>query len=212
MDRCRPDPESLVQALSDRLASRRPTEPAYRFVTQLAYGRHRGPAPPDARPAAVAILLYPSGGQWHTPFTLRPRTLTAHAGQISLPGGAVDSGESEEACALRELTEEIGVTPSEVRVAGRLSPVYVFRTGFRVQPFVLVAPETPQFDPNPDEVEQLLEVPLAHLFDQGQFSSLWITRQFLRFQAPCICFHHHRIWGATAQIIGDFLTQARGLW
>ena len=59
-----------------------------RFEPRPRLGRHYGCSPPDARPAAVLLLLYPHQERWHVPLTLRPEHLPAHAGQVSLPGGA----------------------------------------------------------------------------------------------------------------------------
>src|SRR5436190_4149358 len=79
-----------------------------RMSPELSYGRHAGPAPHTARHAAVVLLLFRRDGKWHLPLTERPDTLTRHAGQISLPGGVVDTGESSTEAALRELNEELG--------------------------------------------------------------------------------------------------------
>jgi 8-oxo-dGTP pyrophosphatase MutT (NUDIX family) len=209
---CDPAPECLAAELSERLRSpARQIRGPDSFVSQLSYGRHRGPASSSSRAAAVAILLYPYNGGWRVPFTLRPRTLAAHGGQVSLPGGAVDPGETDQRCALRELHEELGVPVEQVRPLGCLSPIYVYRSDFRVQPFVLMASEAPRFQPNPAEVEQLLEIPVAHLCDRRSYSTLWVVRQSLRFEAPCIRFREHRIWGATAKIVADFLVRTRDL-
>ena len=90
-----------------------------RYQPQASYGRHFGPAPASARPAAVLVLLYPDAGAWHLPLTLRPMYLADHAGQISLPGGAVEPGESSELAAVRELDEELGVDSQLDRAARR---------------------------------------------------------------------------------------------
>jgi 8-oxo-dGTP pyrophosphatase MutT (NUDIX family) len=200
------DADRLADAVQMRLQEplRRPDR-RFRFVPQLSYGRHRGPAPSDSRPAAVALLLYPRNGRWCIPFTLRPRTMSTHAGQISLPGGATDPGESAMACVVRELQEEIGVAPEQVRVLGSLSPTYVYGSGFLVRPFVLLAAQTPTFQLNPEEVEELLEIPVSQLFDPARYGRLWIVRRMLRFETPCISHEHHRIWGATLKVLGEFL-------
>src|ERR1700754_2209021 len=63
---------------------------SYRVSPELSYGRHNGPAPHTARKAAVMLVLFRRDGRWHLPLTERPLTLAHHAGQISLPGGAID--------------------------------------------------------------------------------------------------------------------------
>ena len=78
---------------------------------ELALGRHFGPPLPDARPAAVVALLHRRAGEWQLPLLLRPESLALHAGQIGLPGGTLEPGESSADAALRELEEELGVAP-----------------------------------------------------------------------------------------------------
>ena len=75
---------------------------------EMSYGRHAGPAPHTARCAAVAILLFRRDGRWHMPLTERPTTLARHGGQISLPGGVIEAGESSFAAVQRELREVKG--------------------------------------------------------------------------------------------------------
>jgi 8-oxo-dGTP pyrophosphatase MutT (NUDIX family) len=209
-----PDPPALLRQLVRCLDAEARDEAEVRrqvrrFASELSYGRHQGPAPSDARPAAVAVLLYPRQGCWHVPFTLRPQHLPDHAGQVSLPGGAREPGESDLDCALRELEEEIAVRPDQVQVAGRLTPTYVYRSHFLVQPFVLVAERQPQFRPNPQEVAELIEIPLSQLLDPGRASRFAVSRQPLSFTAPCLDVGCHRIWGATALILGEFLAVTR---
>jgi 8-oxo-dGTP pyrophosphatase MutT (NUDIX family) len=174
-------------------------------VPELAYGRHRGPAPPGARPAAVCALFYAHQGRWHLPFTLRPAHLTEHAGQISLPGGSLDPGETAQQCALRELQEELGVPAAAVEVLGPLSPIYVYSSDFRVQPFVSLTPQRPNFTPQPAEVAALLEVPVAHLLDRAHRGVHPVSRRGFLCLAPHIDFYGHRIWGATAVILSELL-------
>ena len=89
--------------------------PRSRMSPELSYGRHAGPAPHTARSAAVVLLLFRRAGRWHLPLTERPLTLAHHAGQISLPGGAVDHGESSIEAARRELKEELGFDAPHLR-------------------------------------------------------------------------------------------------
>lgn len=174
-----------------------------RFEPELSFGRHYAPPPPDARPAAVLLLLYPNQGGWHIPCTLRPESLSAHGGQVSFPGGLIEPGESSQQAALRELTEELGVDPAEVELLGQLSPLYLFVSNFSVASWVACAPRRPDFRPSPREVQEVLEVPLAHLLDQTQWGTHMREHSDLKFAAPHFGWKGHRIWGATSMILSE---------
>jgi 8-oxo-dGTP pyrophosphatase MutT (NUDIX family) len=180
-----------------------------RLEPALSYGPHAAPPLPAARPAAVILLFYPRDGQWHLPLALRPRHVKVHAGQVGLPGGGLEPGETLEQCALRELREELGVPPDVVRVVGELQPVFVYSSDYRVQPFVAVTACRPDFRLDPAEVEALLELPVQHLLDPSNYGAHRITRQLLEYDAPHIAFQGHRIWGATAVILSEMIEVLR---
>lgn len=173
------------------------------FEPGLCFGRHFGPPTYRARPAAVVALLYRTGQGWHLPLTVRPTTLRGHAGQISLPGGVVEPAEASETAALREMEEELGVDRGGVRLLGRLSPLYVFVSEFQIWPWVAVAAETPSFRPSPDEVSELLEIPLAHLLDPASRGMHGRRQRGIDLSAPHFIWGRHRIWGATAMILSE---------
>ncbi|MDD4269821.1 MAG: CoA pyrophosphatase [Pirellulales bacterium] len=195
-------PERLAERLAQPLAG---VADDARFASGRP-GPRAGEIPSGARPAAVLALLYPSGGQWHLPLTLRPRHLPDHGGQISLPGGAVEPGESSRAAALRELHEELGAADAEPAILGRLSPIYVQVSNFRVAPFVGACRRRPDFRPNPAEVEELLEIPLSHLLDPANLSRHERLHQGKTYRAPHFSWRGHKIWGATCLILGELLT------
>lgn len=163
--------------------------------------------PSDARQAAALILLYPSGASaFSIPLTVRHSDLPDHAGQISLPGGRIDAGETAEAAALREAHEEIGVDPSDVRILGALTPLYVFVSRFVVTPFVGVAETRPNFQPAAREVAELLEVPLSDLRDPARLQWGTRTREGYVVDFPYFEIGDHQVWGATAMILGELLS------
>lgn len=175
------------------------------LVPELGYGRYRAPALPGARPAAVCVLFYPHGGGWHLPLTLRPAHMVDHAGQVSFPGGRIDAGETAVQCALRELHEELGIADDALQVLGQLSTIYLYSSHFRVAPVVACLPHRPSFAPNPGEVAELLEVPVAHLLDRAHRGVHPIARRSFTCLAPHIEFLGHKIWGATAVILSELL-------
>ncbi len=153
----------------------------------------------------MLVLLYPTEQGWQLPLTVRPTTLRGHAGQISLPGGTVEPGESSEAAALRELEEELGVARGGVRLLGRLSPLYVFVSEFQISPWVAAVAERPLFEPSPAEVSELLEVPLAHLLDGASRGIHRRRQRGIELTAPHFLWGRHRIWGATAMILSELV-------
>lgn len=182
-----------------------------RMSPELSYGRHVGPAPPTARPAAVVLLLFRRDGRWHLPLTERPLTLAHHAGQMSLPGGAVDGGESSIAAARRELKEELGFDAAHL-VVGQLADCYVFASDFRVTPWVLASFEpVTQWHPHVREVERVVELPLDVLLDDRAVGRLTIERGPIVFHAPCIRLGTARVWGATCVIVDELAQLLRHL-
>ena len=110
-------------------------------------GWRAGEFPEDARVAAALLCLYPHEQGVALPLTVRATTLARHAGQVSLPGGANDPGETLVQAALREASEEIGLDAASVRVLGELTPIHVLVSGFTLHPIVGVTDARPDFQP-----------------------------------------------------------------
>jgi 8-oxo-dGTP pyrophosphatase MutT (NUDIX family) len=197
----------LAQVLAQRLTGDLPgPRVAARFEPRPRLWRYYRAPPPDARAGAVLVLLYRHRRQWCVPLTLRPEHLADHAGQISLPGGAVEPGETTRQAALREFREELGDDGRSVELLGQLSAIYVRASNFVVTPIVGVAERRPKLTPNPGEVEQLLEVPLLHLLDPANFGSHRRQHRGRPYSAPHFTWQSHRIWGATCAILGELVT------
>jgi len=177
-----------------------------RFEPTPRLDRHYNTVPSGARRAAVLILLYPLDGAWHLPLTLRPSHLPDHAGQVCLPGGAMEPGETSRDAAIREFYEELGADGHPIELLGRLSTLYVHASNFAIEPWVGCTPKRPPMTPDPREVETLLEVPLLHLLDPANLGSQTRHLQGQPYTAPHFLWQTHCIWGATCMILGEFVT------
>ena len=181
------------------------------YQPELSFGRHRGPAPLGARPAAVLALLYPREERWHLPLMLRPLHMPDHGGQVSLPGGMIEAGESSRQAALREYSEELGAAADGLEVLGQLTPLYLFASNFQITPWVAVTDQLPTWSPSEREVERLLEVPLEHLLDPAATGHVERRQRGLAFRAPCFQWESERIWGATCMILAELVATLREL-
>lgn len=156
------------------------------------------------RRAAVLMPLV-MRRDWHVILTQRPETMPQHPGQISFPGGKIESGETARGAVLRETEEEIGVTSSAVSLIGRL-PSFNAVSEFRVTPFVGIVNETAKIVPDPHEVADVFETPLNFLMNannhvardidfDGRVHRLWD----MPYTGPDGIYRN--IWGMTAMMM-----------
>mgnify|MGYP001809686867 CR=1 FL=1 len=162
--------------------------------TGLAQGR--------PRPAAVLVGLVEHQGAMTVLLTQRTDHLAHHPGQISFPGGRLEDEDQGDPviAALRETHEEIGLAPERVTVLGRLDD-YVTGTGFIITPVVGVISAPVHTAPDPFEVAEVFEVPLAFLLDRQNHE---LHRRLVEGrQRPfwSMTWQERVIWGATAGIL-----------
>lgn len=122
----------------------------------------------DGRRAAAVALVLVDDAEGNACFLLTRRTarLRRHSGQWALPGGRLEHGESAADAALRELAEEVGLTPTADAVLGVLDD-YATRSGFVITPVVVWGGAGARIVPDPGEVAAVYQVPLAVLDDPG---------------------------------------------
>ncbi len=159
---------------------------------------HR-PAPLKAAAVLFGLVERPSG--LSVIFTRRADTLRSHTGQVALPGGRCDPGETPWAAALREAEEEVGLDPSHVTLAG-LSTPYRTGTGYHVIPVVGFVKPPFALTANPDEVADIFETPFSFLMDLAnhqQREGRTPAGDLRRFYA--ITWQEQLIWGATAGMV-----------
>ena len=168
-----------------------------------------GRSPEASRPAAALLLLFPAAAPAHVLLTVRSSGLPSHAGQVSMPGGAVEDGETIEDAALREASEETGVDPCSVRVLGRLTPLHIPVSGFVLHPVVGLADERPDFKLADGEVDRILEPSLADLLDPAAVRRFPRLRDGLFQDVPYFAVDGLQVWGATAMVLAEFLELLR---
>ena len=165
------------------------------------------------RHAAGLLLVFPGTtinaepaepAEAHVVLTVRGDT-PRHPGQVSLPGGVVEPGETFEQAALREAHEEVALDVSQVCVIGALTPLDIPVSGFRLYPVVGRTSARPQLTPADGEVAHILDVSLAALLDPSNARSADRQRDGIALRVPAFSVEGHEIWGATAMVLAEFL-------
>ena len=168
----------------------------------------------NREPAAAAVLIpLVMRSELMLLLTQRTTNLSTHSGQVALPGGRTDDTDVDAAdTALREALEEIGLPRSHTEVLGTL-PVYVTGTAYSITPVVALV--TPGFvlQPNPDEVADVFEVPLAYLMNPAnhrrhavEFDGItreWLSMPYLdhTVRQEDGQLTERFVWGATAGML-----------
>ncbi len=152
--------------------------------------------------SSVLLLIYSEEEEIHVLLIKRPKHMKHHAGQIALPGGRIEKGETALETAIRETEEEIGVKYGQYQILGSLSPLYVQVSRFQIEPFVAWLDKKPQLKLNPNEVEKTLSFPLKRIKDT--FSETEIPTITGPLNVPCFFYKDEIIWGATSMILSEF--------
>jgi 8-oxo-dGTP pyrophosphatase MutT (NUDIX family) len=151
---------------------------------------------PGARAAAVTLILYRRHGELRAPFVLKRADLRRHAGQVGLPGGILNPAEEAWLAAAREAEEEISISAANLIPLGAVAPIHGWVMNYSIVTFVAWLNSPPQtFVPQPEELQAVLEVPVAHLLDSAAWRAhaLWPGTQ--------LPIGETSIWGLTAYIV-----------
>ncbi len=175
---------------------------------QLAVTPKRFAVPDNHKTAAVMVLVYEKNRTWHTALMQRPESPYPHSRQVSFPGGGLEAEDSNiQEAALRETEEEFGISRQKIEVIGSLTQLYIPVSNYLVFPFVGYLPEVPQFVPDFDEVEEIIEVPIVQLLDKGNRKRKTIsTHSGSLPNVPYFELNHKIVWGATAMMLSEFVT------
>lgn len=196
------DPEHIARLLRAGLPGQRShlkmIPPGRKLMRQ---GEHLD----NVRNSSVLLLLFKQQGQLYTCLTKRAPGMKNHPGQISLPGGRIEVGESPEVAALREAHEEVGIDPAGVTLLGRLSEVYVQVSGYKIYPIVGWMDTQPQFVLNSAEAERVILFPMESVWLEKLIKNFPVQTSTGLLNVPCFVFDDEVIWGATAMILAEFM-------
>jgi 8-oxo-dGTP pyrophosphatase MutT (NUDIX family) len=199
----------LVHFLEQRLREPLPGDAAHRILRARPSGKeiptftHKLPP----KPGSVLILFYEENDRIQFPLIKRPEYLGAHSGQVSLPGGKAEPGESEVETALREGFEEVGIEAKQIEVVGTLSKFFVIPSNFMVTPVIGFVKDSPEFQPDEHEVDRILRANLDELLQPNaiQEKEIIAAGRFAML-APHFEVENEIVWGATAMILNELRT------
>ena len=156
---------------------------------------------------AVMILLFEKEGELYTLFIRRPDYDGVHSGQVAFPGGKFEVEDPDLIhTALRETYEEIGVAPKAIEVLGKLSPLYIPVSNIEVQPVVGFLNTQPSLNLNSAEVRYVIIEKVSDFLNPKILSTLHLSMEVGKIEAPAYHISNEMIWGATAMIFSEFLT------
>lgn len=195
----------VADLLSRRLAGELPGVAAQlRMSPRPRHGWSPDVYPADCRQAAGLLLVYPLRDRSRIVLTQRA-DLPDHGGQVSLPGGEMESDETAIEAALREAREEVGIEPQLVKVLGALTPIHIPVSNFVLHPIVGTARERPTMRADDSEVKRILEPEIAELADPARQAVRTGTYSDPPPLIPYFRVQDLEVWGATAMILAEFL-------
>lgn len=200
--------DELTARLSERMASPLPgLQAQLRMASKLRLkaAQTYNPDTSNAKIGAVLIALFPDNGTIRTVLMKRPDYDGTHSGQISFPGGKMEEKDASVVeTALREAEEEVNIKPSEVKVIGQLTELYIPPSNFLVHPVIGVLKMPPNLIADQHEVQSIHLPELSYLFrdDIIQEKDIILSSGF-RMRTPYFEVDGHTVWGATAMIIAE---------
>lgn len=156
--------------------------------------------------SAVLILLFEKNSATHILFIRRSQTVRYHKGEIAFPGGMREPGDTTpEATALRETMEETGLDPARIRIIAE-SDDFITPYHFHITPFIGMTEDNLSYQLNTDEVAEVIEVPLAHLYNSEYYRTGYRFYHGRLYDLHFFRYQQHVIWGITGYILFRFLT------
>ena len=179
--------------------------------TMMVKPRYKSIEKKTSIPAAVLILLYPIKNKWHFFLTKRTNTVEHHKGQISLPGGMLEKGESHKEAAIRETFEELGVQSRDINIIGPLTPLYIPISNFKIFPFVGWLKSAPKLKIQSKEVSKVFSPSIHSLTDPKTKKIKDSILLGQKVQIPFFNLKNEVVWGATSMILSEFKKILKGI-
>ena len=165
---------------------------------------------PDAKEAAVLILLFPEKGSIHTVLMQRPEYKGVHGGQISFPGGKKEPSDIDIIhTAIREAYEETGLIQEEINVIDTLTPLFIPVSNMIVTPVLGWTNNKPEFRHHPGEVVFLFDAAISKLLDTSIIRKKPMEIHGEMIDVKYYDYDGNIIWGATAMMLHELLTIIR---
>lgn len=156
--------------------------------------------------AGVLVPLYVEAGEVYVLLTRRTEHVATHKGQISFPGGAVEPQDRDAMdAALREAYEELGIRPEDVEILGSLDDVTTRVSGFLIRPYVGRIPHPYPLRPAPEEIAEVLGIPLRFFLDDRNLRVELVGEGTSRRALQFYDYGPHTVWGATARVIRNLV-------
>ncbi|MDV3309495.1 MAG: CoA pyrophosphatase [Cyclobacteriaceae bacterium] len=203
----------LARYLQERLQQPLPGVTAHEAMFPSSRGklkaRYRSNLP--LRQGSVLLLLFEQAGEIYFPLIKRPEYTGVHGGQVSLPGGKAEPGETALQTALREGEEEIGIAGEKVTALGQLTSFNVVVSNIYITPIVGTYEGVPEFVPDPREVDRVLYGSVSQLRLQREIPKREVmSGTSFPLLAPHFEVQEEVVWGATAMILNEFRLLLRG--